>query len=175
MAALTDSSLRGAMHPTVHNVRRVTMHYALCTHPLALAPCSPFPAFSIVCLEVRIMLKPLLLTVSLTCGLFLLSALCRSLLHSLAVRRCGLGVSVVVGREGDPLLPFRVYTSWLQSGLSHLEPPGEVVVLDCGLSEKTKAACAAILPEKTRLQFVPGENLCDYLVASGAKKEYNTI
>ena len=31
-------SLRGAMHPTAHNVRRVTMHYALCTHPSALGP-----------------------------------------------------------------------------------------------------------------------------------------
>ena len=121
------------------------------------------------------MLKPLLLTVSLTCGLFLLSGLCRSLLHALAVRKCGLGVSVVVGKEGDPLLPLRVYTSFLQSGLLHLGRPGDVVVLDCGLSEKTKAAVLTLLPEKTRVQFVSGENLCDYLVAAAAKKEYNGI
>lgn len=121
------------------------------------------------------MLKPLLLTLSLTAGLFALSALCRALLHLCAVRRCGLGVSVVVGKEGDPLLPLRVYTSCLQSSLWHLEPPGAVVVLDCGLSEKTKAAVCSLLPEKTRVQFVSRENLCNYLVASGGKKEYNTI
>ena len=121
------------------------------------------------------MLKPLLLTLSLTCGLFALSALCRSLLHLSAVRKCGLGVSVVVGKEGDPLLPLRVYTSFLQSGLLHLEAPGTVVVLDCELSEKSKAACRSLLPESVRVQFVSGENLCDYLVASGDKKEDNTI
>jgi len=121
------------------------------------------------------MLKPLLLTLFLTLGLFSLSALFRSLLHLGAVRKCGLGVSVVVGTEGDLLLPLRVYTSFLQSSLVHLEPPGTVVVLDCGLSEKTKAACLSLLPEKARVQFVSRENLCDYLVASGDKKEYNTI
>ncbi len=121
------------------------------------------------------MLKPLLLTVSLTLGLFLLSALCRSLLHMFTVRTCGLGVSVVVGTEGDPLLPMRIHTSLLQSGLSHLEQTNGVLVLDCGLSAQTKAACRAVLPPAARVQFLKRENFCDYLVASGAKKEYNTI
>ena len=119
------------------------------------------------------MLKPLLLTVALTLGLFLLSALCRSLLHARAVRRCGLGTIVVVGKEGDPLLPLRVRTSFLQSGLCNLEQPQTIVVLDCGLREAQKAAVLALLPQHAGVQFLTAENFCDYLVASGAKKEYN--
>ena len=119
------------------------------------------------------MLKPVLLTLLATLGLFLLSFLCRAAGHTAAVRRRGLGTTVVIGKPNDPQLPTRVYTSFLQSTLLHLEPPDELLVLDCGLTPDEKSACLAALCGKAQLRFVTKENLCDYLVASAAKKEYN--
>ena len=119
------------------------------------------------------MLKPVLLTVLATLGLFLLSFLCRAAGHAAAVRRWGLGATVVVGRPNDPQLSRRVSLSFLQSALLHLEPPDELLVLDCGLTPNEKDACLAALCGKVQLRFVTKENLCDYLVASAAKKEYN--
>ena len=116
------------------------------------------------------MLQALLLTLALTGGLFLLSALCRLLLHAVAVHQVGVGTTIVVGQADDLLLPQRVYTSFLQSGLARLESDPEILVLDCGLSEDVRSDCRAVLGKRARVRFVPPENLCEYLVASGEKK-----
>ena len=116
------------------------------------------------------MLKQMLLMLGLTLALFLLASLCRLLLHALAVRRVGVGTVVVVGREDDPLLPRRVLTAYDQNRFCHLEDGGPVLVLDCGLTRKTKDACAAALGEDDRVMFLPAEKLAEYLLASSREK-----
>ena len=112
----------------------------------------------------------LCLTLAFSLGLLGLSRLCSRLLHARLVRRVGVGTTVLVGRAGDLLLPWRVYASFCQGGLGHLESCGGVVVLDCGLSERMRERCRAVLGGAERVLFLPPEKLSEYLVASGAEK-----
>ena len=109
------------------------------------------------------MLYALFLTLSLSLGLLLLSSLCRALLHAFAVRRVGLPAAVVVGLPGDPLLLRRAAAALCQNGLCHLERPGDVIVLDCGLSPQTRDACFAFLGGRVR--FVQPDALAAVLAA----------
>ncbi|MBQ6092763.1 MAG: hypothetical protein IJL00_03720 [Clostridia bacterium] len=109
------------------------------------------------------MLYALLLTLSLSLGLLLLSSLCRVLLHARAVRRFGLGATVLVGLPGDAQLPQRAAAALAQTQLCHLERTGDVVVLDCGLSPQTADACRALLCGRVR--FVQPQDLAGCLTA----------
>ena len=116
------------------------------------------------------MMKAILLTLTMTFALFALCALCRVVSHALAVRRVGVGTVVVVGRNKDLLLPRRVAAAHDQNRFCHLEDGGQVLVLDCGLTEIQKAACAAALGGDSRVIFLPAEKLADYLLASAGEK-----
>ena len=124
-------------------------------------------AFSIDWHEVKHMLFALFLMLSLSLGLLLLSSLCRALLHASAVRRVGLPAAVVVGLPGDPLLLQRAAAAFRQNGFCHLERPGDVIVLDCGLSPQTRDACFAALGG--RVCFLPPEALAAFLTAQTKK------
>lgn len=112
----------------------------------------------------------LCLTLSLSLGLLLLPCLLRGVLHARLVRRVGVATPVLVGRAEDLLLPQRVYAAFSQNRCAHLEPCGGVVVLDYGVSDRTREACLAALGGAGRVVFLPPEKLCDYLVASAEKK-----
>ena len=112
----------------------------------------------------------LCLTLAFSLGLLGLSRLCSRLLHARLVRRVGVGTTVLVGRAGDLLLPWRVYASFCQGGLGHLESCGGVVVLDCGLNEQLREECRALAGGNDRVVFLPPEKLSDYLLASARKK-----
>ena len=116
------------------------------------------------------MLKAILLVLMLTFILFVLCALCRIVSHSISVRRVGVGTAVVVGRKNDPLLPRRVLAAYEQNRFCHLEDGGPVLVLDCGLTKETKAACADALGGDDRVVFLSPEKVCDYLLASACEK-----
>ena len=115
-------------------------------------------------------LKVILLVLLLTFVLFAMCALCRAASHAFSVRRVGVGTAVVVGRKNDPLLPRRVLAAYEQNHFCHLEEGGPVLVLDCGLTKETKAACSAALGGDDRVIYLSPEKVCDYLLASTSEK-----
>ena len=99
---------------------------------------------------------------SLLSVLLLLSALCRLLVHAIAVRRVGTGTTVLVGLPGDPLLVQRAAAALTQSRLGHLERTHAVIVLDCGVSKQTAEACRAAFG--SHVLFLQPDALASYLM-----------
>ena len=112
------------------------------------------------------MLFSIALTLGLTGALFLLCALCRTLLHALQVRRFGCGKVVLVGTPDDVLLPGRVQTAFVQSQRGHLQKGGAVLVVDCGLSDAAKRACCAAVGAGARVRFLAPDEIAQYLLLS---------
>lgn len=96
------------------------------------------------------------------CGMYFV---CRLIYNIYVSSKYDLGYYVViVGNGDDSKLSQRVYSAFVQMNLMNFSKRNEIIVLDLGVSEKTKRECYEALDGKGRVLFVDEKTLAYFFV-----------